>query len=244
MKADSGGIGCTRRSIGSGMSQTSGSSSHLASIMCGCGERMLVLKATTLKNRGRLFYRCRNWASNGSCNYFEWVDEGHNEIERSLQRKSEEVEVCMEKVVLDLRKKKDKLKRKLEEERKNFKMMLVFFVLSWALTVMLFSLPNDLLPPSCILEAPASMLAPLADLLGPCDIDAAPASVPPPLADLLGPCELDAAPPCVAATLPDGPALEVCLLDVPPDDLPVVADATLVFCERCKVVTNNILLIP
>ncbi|KOM53033.1 hypothetical protein LR48_Vigan09g169200 [Vigna angularis] len=137
MKADSGGTGYTRRSIGSGMSQTCGSFSHLASKMCGCGERLLVLKTTTLKNKGRLFYRCRNWASNASCNYFEWVDEGHYENEGSLQRKSEEVEVCMEKVVLDLRKKKDKLKRKLEQERKNFKMMLVFFVLSWVLTVML-----------------------------------------------------------------------------------------------------------
>ncbi|XP_022635247.1 uncharacterized protein At1g43920, Chloroplastic-like [Vigna radiata var. radiata] len=137
MKGDSGGIGCSRRSIGSGMSQTCGSSSHLTSKMCGCGERLLVLKATTLKNKGRLFYRCRNWASNASCNYFEWVDEGHNEIEGSLQRKSEEVDVYMEKALLDLRKKKDKLKRKLEQKRKNFKMMLVFFVLSWALTVIL-----------------------------------------------------------------------------------------------------------
>lgn len=66
-----------------------------------------------------------------------------------------------------------------------------------------------------------------------------------PLVDLLRPCELDAAPPCVVTTLLDGPTLEVCLLDVPLDDLPLVADvladAPLVFYERCKVVTNNIL---
>ncbi|KOM37454.1 hypothetical protein LR48_Vigan03g083600 [Vigna angularis] len=61
--------------------------------------------------------------SNARCNYFEWVNEGHYEIEGSLQRKSEEVEVYMEKAVLDLRKKKDKLKRKLEQERKNLKMI-------------------------------------------------------------------------------------------------------------------------
>ncbi|XP_017438475.2 uncharacterized protein LOC128195635 [Vigna angularis] len=133
MKGDRG--GCTPRSIGSGMSQSCGSS-HLASKNCGCGERLLLLKATTLKNKGRQFYRCRNWASNSSCNFFEWVDEGDFEMEGSLQRKSEEVEVCIENVVLELRKKKDKLKKKLEEERKNFKMMLVFFVLSWALTAM------------------------------------------------------------------------------------------------------------
>ncbi|KAG2405062.1 uncharacterized protein HKW66_Vig0043170 [Vigna angularis] len=140
MKGDRG--GCTPRSIGSGMSQTCGSS-HLASKNCGCGERLLLLKTTTLKNKGRLFYRCRNWAvsENKSFIYYvedciKWVDEGDFEMEGSLQRKSEEVEVCIENVVLDLRKKKDKLKKKLEEERKNFKMMLVFFVLSWALTAM------------------------------------------------------------------------------------------------------------
>ncbi|KAG2379831.1 uncharacterized protein HKW66_Vig0166100 [Vigna angularis] len=143
MEADRGGNGCTRRSIGSGMSETCGSSSHLASRNCGCGERLLLLKATTLKNKGRLFYRCRNWAVSEKMfyllwvNYFEWVDEGDSKIEGSLQRRSEEVEVCIENVVLDLRKKKDKLKRKLEQERKKFKMMLVLFVLSlWALTVM------------------------------------------------------------------------------------------------------------
>ncbi|KOM56696.1 hypothetical protein LR48_Vigan10g258800 [Vigna angularis] len=59
MKGDRG--GCTPRSIGSGMSQSCGSS-HLASKNCGCGERLLLLKATTLKNKGRQFYRCRNWA--------------------------------------------------------------------------------------------------------------------------------------------------------------------------------------
>ncbi|KAG2407498.1 uncharacterized protein HKW66_Vig0023200 [Vigna angularis] len=104
MKGDRG--GCTPRSIGSGMSQACGSS-DLASKNCGCGERLLLLKATTLKNKGRLFYRCGNWASNSSCNFFEWVDEGDFQMEGSLQRKSEEVEVCIENVVLDLRKKKD-----------------------------------------------------------------------------------------------------------------------------------------
>ncbi|KAG2404122.1 uncharacterized protein HKW66_Vig0110440 [Vigna angularis] len=140
MKGDRG--GCTPRSIGSGMSQTCGSS-HLASKNCGCGERLLLLKATTLKNKGRLFNRCRNWAISENKSFIycvedciEWVDEGDFEMERSLQRKSEEVEVCIENVVLDLRKKKDKLKKKLEQERKNFKMMSVFFVLSWALTAM------------------------------------------------------------------------------------------------------------
>ncbi|KAG2399212.1 uncharacterized protein HKW66_Vig0083060 [Vigna angularis] len=136
MKADSGGFGCTRRTIGLGI--------------WGYGQRLLLLKATTLKNKGRLFLRCSNWTSNSNCNYFECVDEGESEIEATLQRKTEEVEVCLEKekveevevclekenVVLDLRKKNKKLKRKLEQERKYGKIMLLLFVLSWALTIM------------------------------------------------------------------------------------------------------------
>ncbi|KOM26418.1 hypothetical protein LR48_Vigan272s000600 [Vigna angularis] len=90
MKANSGGIGCMRRSIGSAMSQTCGSSSHLGSKICGCGEKLLLLKATTLKNKGRLFLRCRNWTSNSN---FEWVGEGDYEIQGTLQRKTKEVEV-------------------------------------------------------------------------------------------------------------------------------------------------------
>ncbi|WVY95864.1 hypothetical protein V8G54_028015 [Vigna mungo] len=48
-----------------------------------------VVVATTVKNKGRWFFRCRNWASNSSCNYFEWHDEGVSEIEGSIERKGE-----------------------------------------------------------------------------------------------------------------------------------------------------------
>ncbi|KOM56460.1 hypothetical protein LR48_Vigan10g235200 [Vigna angularis] len=137
MKGESGGNGWTRRSTGSSKSQSCESSSRLPSKLCGCGETLLVLKATTVKNKGRLFYRCRNWASNSSCNYFEWHDEGVSEAEGSYERKHEELQMCLEneKLVLDLRKKNEKLKRKLEEEKKVVKMMLLLFVLSWALTI-------------------------------------------------------------------------------------------------------------
>jgi len=62
MKSGSKGFNFTQRKIGSKMSQSCGSSSEIASKVCGCGERLLLLKATTVKNKGRLFWRCRNWA--------------------------------------------------------------------------------------------------------------------------------------------------------------------------------------
>ena len=62
MKSGSRGIHCTQRSIGSKMSQTYSSSLDMSSKLCRCRERLLLLKATTVKNKGRLFWRCRNWA--------------------------------------------------------------------------------------------------------------------------------------------------------------------------------------
>jgi len=62
MKSGSRGIHCTQRSSGSKISQTCSSLSDMTSKLCGCGERLLLLNATTVKNNGRLFWRCRNWA--------------------------------------------------------------------------------------------------------------------------------------------------------------------------------------
>ncbi|XP_014515409.1 uncharacterized protein LOC106773211 [Vigna radiata var. radiata] len=128
MKGESGGNGLTQRTIGSAKSQSCGSSSRLPAKMCGCGETVLLLKATTAKNKGRLFYRCRNWASTSTCNYFEWHEEEVSEIEG----KREGLDLCLESdiVVLDQKKKIQKLKRKLQEEKKYGKVML--FVLKTA----------------------------------------------------------------------------------------------------------------
>jgi len=62
MKSGSKGFPCTPRNTGSKMSQSCASSSEMSSKVCGCGERLLLLKASTVKNKGRLFWRCRNWA--------------------------------------------------------------------------------------------------------------------------------------------------------------------------------------
>jgi len=61
MKSGSKGFNFTQRKIGSKISQSCVSSSEIASKLCGCGERLLLLEATTMKNKGRLFWRCRNW---------------------------------------------------------------------------------------------------------------------------------------------------------------------------------------
>jgi len=37
-------------------------SSQFGRKVCGCGDQLLLLKATTAKNNGRFFFRCRNWA--------------------------------------------------------------------------------------------------------------------------------------------------------------------------------------
>ncbi|QCD95835.1 hypothetical protein DEO72_LG6g532 [Vigna unguiculata] len=63
------------------MSQSCASSSEMSSKVCGCGERLLILKASTVQNKGRLFWRCRNWATNSHCNYFEWVDDEESDFQ-------------------------------------------------------------------------------------------------------------------------------------------------------------------
>jgi len=55
MKSESKGFPCSQRNNGSRMSQSCASSSDISSKVCGCGERFLLLKATTVKNKGRLF---------------------------------------------------------------------------------------------------------------------------------------------------------------------------------------------
>lgn len=79
-------------------------------------------------------------ASNSHFNYIKWVDEGESKIEVNVETKMEENEVCFEKekVVLDLMKKDEKLKRKLQQKRKVEKIMLLLFVVSWTLTIFFF----------------------------------------------------------------------------------------------------------
>ncbi|QCD87726.1 hypothetical protein DEO72_LG3g2266 [Vigna unguiculata] len=82
MKSGSKGFPCMPQNTGSKMSQSCASSSEMSSKVYGCGERLLLLKASTVKNKGKLFWRCRNWATNSHCNYFEWVDDEEFDFQR------------------------------------------------------------------------------------------------------------------------------------------------------------------
>ncbi|XP_027922385.1 uncharacterized protein LOC114180295 [Vigna unguiculata] len=80
MKSGSSRIDCRQRKIGLKISQSTTSCSEIASKVCGCGERLLLLKAGTMKNKGRLFWRCRNWASNSHYNYFNGLMKRNVEV--------------------------------------------------------------------------------------------------------------------------------------------------------------------
>jgi len=87
--------------------------------------------------------------SNSHCNYFEWVNESEStfegkdsELESSRGKTVEENKVCClekeekDKVIMELIKKNDKLKRKLQQENIG-KFLQLLFVLSWVATVVL-----------------------------------------------------------------------------------------------------------
>jgi len=67
-----------KRSVGSkgGPSSSSSSaqvgSSQFGRKVCGCGDQLLLLKATTTKNNDRFFFRCRNWVVRIFC-YGVWI---------------------------------------------------------------------------------------------------------------------------------------------------------------------------
>jgi len=77
--------------------------------------------------------------SNSHCYYFEWVNESkstfegkESEFESSGGKIVEEDKGCLEKdkVIMDLIKKNEKLKRKLQQEKKIGKFLQLLFVLS------------------------------------------------------------------------------------------------------------------
>ncbi|QCD82256.1 hypothetical protein DEO72_LG2g2591 [Vigna unguiculata] len=124
----------------------------MSSKVYGCGERLLLLKASTVKNKGRLFWRCRNWATNSHCNYFEWVDDeesdfqgkekeseasGGKRVDGGKKGEEDEVSLKMEKIMLDLMKKNEKLKMKLQQEKKIGTFLFFLFVISWVSTIVM-----------------------------------------------------------------------------------------------------------
>ncbi|KAJ1440930.1 Zinc finger, GRF-type [Sesbania bispinosa] len=55
------------------MKSSSSSSSHSRRMICKCGEEVLLLKSSTKTNPRKTFWRCPNWKSSGSCNFFTGV---------------------------------------------------------------------------------------------------------------------------------------------------------------------------
>ncbi|KAJ1412754.1 Zinc finger, GRF-type [Sesbania bispinosa] len=43
--------------------------------LCGCRDEIVTLTSRSAKNPGRKFFRCPNWMNQGSCNFFQWLDE-------------------------------------------------------------------------------------------------------------------------------------------------------------------------
>jgi len=48
-------VGARRKNSGSTFSSTSSASSHMGSKLCGCGQKLLLLKVSTVKNNERMF---------------------------------------------------------------------------------------------------------------------------------------------------------------------------------------------
>ncbi|KAJ1418595.1 Zinc finger, GRF-type [Sesbania bispinosa] len=93
-------------------SKSSASSSHSKAKTCKCGYELLLLTSNTSKNPGRVFWRCRNWGRNNSCNYFRWADEEVTEDEGK-----DESLLYYDNQVEDVMRKNQKLQKKLRTER-------------------------------------------------------------------------------------------------------------------------------
>jgi len=63
MKSHGEGCASIHRSYGSNSTTSSTPFSSLRGKgkVCGCGTTLMLLKANTVKNKGRLLWRCRNW---------------------------------------------------------------------------------------------------------------------------------------------------------------------------------------
>ncbi|XP_027903805.1 uncharacterized protein LOC114163709 [Vigna unguiculata] len=124
-----------KRSGGSkSVPSSSSASAHVGSSqfgrkVCGCGDQLLLLKATTAKNNGRFFFRCRNWASESNCNYFRWADAMEAELEgkREIEEGENENLSYSDTMILQLVQKNAKLKKKLLAERKLGEIKLFFY---------------------------------------------------------------------------------------------------------------------
>ncbi|KAJ1414944.1 Zinc finger, GRF-type [Sesbania bispinosa] len=59
--------------------KSSSSSSIARRSYCACGEEVTLLKSNSVKNLGRMFWRCPNWDKEKNCGYFRWADDEASE---------------------------------------------------------------------------------------------------------------------------------------------------------------------
>ncbi|QCE04852.1 hypothetical protein DEO72_LG8g2893 [Vigna unguiculata] len=128
-----------RRNSGTKSVGASSSFSGLRGKLCGCGEKVVLLQANTTKNKGRFFWRCRNWRSDDNCKYFEWVHDGEESVmeeKPEIEEEDDELVGVNDKYVIQLIRKNIKLKLKLEAEMTGGKIQFYIFVVAWILTLM------------------------------------------------------------------------------------------------------------
>ncbi|KAJ1438721.1 Zinc finger, GRF-type [Sesbania bispinosa] len=56
-------------------SKSSSSSSISRRLFCACGDELLLMKSKSVRNSGKMFWRCPNWATENTCNFFRWADD-------------------------------------------------------------------------------------------------------------------------------------------------------------------------
>ncbi|KAJ1389044.1 Zinc finger, GRF-type [Sesbania bispinosa] len=59
--------------------KSSSSSSIARRHYCACGEEVTLLKSNSVRNPGRIFWRCPNWDKEKNCGYFRWADDEASE---------------------------------------------------------------------------------------------------------------------------------------------------------------------
>ncbi|KAJ1377464.1 Zinc finger, GRF-type [Sesbania bispinosa] len=63
--------------------KSSSSSSTARRSYCACGEEVTLLKSNSVRNPGRMFWRCPNWDKE-NCGYFRWVNDKVSEQQERL----------------------------------------------------------------------------------------------------------------------------------------------------------------
>ncbi|KAJ1413013.1 Zinc finger, GRF-type [Sesbania bispinosa] len=116
-------------------SKSSSSSSISRRLFCACGDELLLMKSESVRNPGRMFWRCPNWATENTCNFFRWADgalcdEGVRAEEWQMLKHENE----------ELKRKIGKLQMKLGCERRRLKLAVCIVVLLMGLSFMVCAL--------------------------------------------------------------------------------------------------------